>query len=139
MLLVEPSSARPGTARSDPVMAVIRLKVPADADPYVLEAVITRAICGTAERPMTAEVTVLPTRRRKAKGGTRKHAFVALLHSSTPTDAGALVRTAEKASRAAVRQRFGSTASARARPVGAGTELLASWCSVRGTPRRMHP
>jgi DsbC/DsbD-like thiol-disulfide interchange protein len=136
---VDPSSAVRGTSRTDPVMAVIRLKVPADADPYVLEAVITRAICGAVKRPMTAEVTVLPSRRRKAKGGTRRHTFVALLDSSTPTDAGALVRTAEKVSRAAVRQRFGSTASARVRPVGAGTELLASWCSVRGTPRRMHP
>jgi DsbC/DsbD-like thiol-disulfide interchange protein len=139
VLVVGQSSALRGTARTDPVMAVVRLKVPADADPYVLEAVITRAICGAVERPMTAEVTVLPGRRRKAKGRTRKHAFVALLHSSTPTDAGALVRAAEKVSRAAVRQRFGSTASARVRPVGAGAELLASWCSVRGTPRRIHP
>jgi hypothetical protein len=122
-----------------PIPAVIRLEVPADADPYVLEAVLTRAICGAVERPMTAEVTMLPSRRRKAKGDTRKHAFVALLDSSTPTDPAVLVRTAQKVSRAAVRQRFGSVASARVRPVVAGTELVASWCSVRGTPCRMHP
>jgi hypothetical protein len=118
-------------------MAVIRLEVPADADPYVLEAVLTRALCGTAKLPLTAEVTLLPSWRRKAGGGVRRHAFVALLASSTAVRAEDLIRTARKASRAAVRERFGSIASAKVRPVSSGPELLAFWCSVRGTPCRI--
>lgn len=125
------------TANTDPVMAVIRLEVPDDADPHVLEAVLTRAICGAAKLPLTAEVTLVPSRRRKARCGMRRHAFVVLLGSSTTACAGDLIRTAKKASRAAVRERFGSTASAKVRPVRTGPELLAYWCSVRGTPHRM--
>ncbi len=125
------------TANADPVMAVIRLEVPADADPHVLEAVLTRAICGAVKLPLTAEVTLLPHWRRKPKRGMRRHAYVALLASSTTARPGDLIRTAEKASRAAVRERFGSVASAKARPVSTGRELLASWCSVRGTPHRI--
>ena len=125
------------TAKTDPVMAVIRLEVPDDADPHILEAVLTRAICGASKLPLTAEVTLLPSWRRKARCGMRRHAFVALLGSSTAVGAGDLIRTAQKAARAAVRERFGSIASAKVRPVSSGPELLAYWCSVRGTPHRM--
>lgn len=120
-------------------MAVVRLEVPMDADPYVLEAVLTRAMCGAVERPMSAEVALLPEWRRKARSGMRRHAFVALLSSSSSAHAGDLIRTARKAARAAVRERFGSRASTKVRPVRAGREVLAFWCSVRGTPNRMHP
>lgn len=127
------------TARVDPVMAVVRVKAPADADPYVLEAVLTRAMCGAGDRPVSAEVALLPTWRRTIKRGLCRHGFVALLHSPTGAPAGDLIRTAEKASRAAIRARFGAGASAKMRTVTAADELLAYWCSVRGTPHRMEP
>jgi hypothetical protein len=133
---VDSSAATPNT---DPVMAAVRLEVPVDADPYVLEAVLTQAICGAAERPMSAEVALLPSGRGEPGGRMRRYAFVALLSSSTAAHAGDLIRTAEEASRAAVRERFGSRASAQARPVTAGREFLACWCSLRGTPYRMYP
>jgi len=120
-------------------MAVVRLEVPMDADPHVLEAVLTRAICGAAKRPMSAEVALLPNWRRKARSGMRRHAFVALLSTSSGAHAQDLIRSARKVARAAVRERFGSDASAKVRPARAGREVLAFWCSVRGTPHRMHP
>jgi hypothetical protein len=133
---VDSSAATPNT---DPVMAAVRLEVPVDADPYVLEAVLTQAICGAAERPMSAEVALLPSGRPKTGGTMRRYAFVALLSSSAAAHAGDLIRTAEKVSCAAVRERFGSRAKAEARPVTAGREFLACWCSLRGTPFRMYP
>jgi DsbC/DsbD-like thiol-disulfide interchange protein len=126
-------------AKDDPVMAVVRVKAPADADPYVLEAVLTRAICEARGRPVSAEVTLLPSWRRTVKQGLRRHGFVALLHSPTGASAHDLIRTAQKASRAAVRERFGAAASAKVRSVTAAEELVAYWCSVRGTPHRMEP
>lgn len=127
------------TANTDPVLAAVRLEVPVDADPYVLEAVLTQAICGAAERPMSAEVALLPSGRRKPGAEMRRYAFAALLSSSATTRAGDLVRTAEEVSQVAVRKRFGSRASAEVRPVTGGRESLACWCSLRGTPYRMYP
>jgi hypothetical protein len=125
--------------KDDPVMAVVRVKAPEDADPYVLEALLTRALCGAGGRPVSAEVTLLPTWRRTSKRGLRRHGFVALLHSATDAPPGELIRTAQKASRDVIRARFGSAASAKVRPVTAAPELTAYWCSVRGTPHRMEP
>ncbi len=92
---------------ADPVMAVVRVKAPADADPHVLEAELTRAICAGGELPVSAEVTLLPARRRKSTGEMRRHWFVALLHSPAHVAAADLVRIAEKASRKAVRRGSG--------------------------------
>jgi hypothetical protein len=133
---VDPSAV---SANTDPVMAAVQLDVPVDADPYVLEAVLTKAICRAAERPMSAEVALLPSGPRTTGARMRRYAFVALLSSSAAAHAGDLIRTAEKASCAALRERFGSRASAEVRPVTAGREFLACWCSLRGTPYRMYP
>jgi hypothetical protein len=123
----------------EPVMAVVRVKAPEDVDPYVLEALLTRALSGAGGRPVSAEVVLLPTWRRKCKRGLCRHGFVALLHSAPDAPAPELVRAAQKASRAALRARFGQAASAKVRPVTAAREVLAYWCSVRGTPHRMEP
>jgi DsbC/DsbD-like thiol-disulfide interchange protein len=127
------------TGKADPVMAVVRVKAPVDADPYVLEAMLTRAICEAGGRPVSAEVTLLPNWRRTTKRGLCRHGFVALLHSPTGAPAADLIRTAEKASRAAIRARFGTAATAKVRSVTAAREVLAYWCSVRGTPHRIEP
>jgi hypothetical protein len=117
---------------ADPVMVVMRVKAPAQVDPHVLAAELTRAICTCA---MTAELTLLPSWRRSKKS-MRKHAFVAVLRTSTPDCAAELAGAAQTAAREAVRREFGPTATASVRPVRPGTEVDAYWCSVRGTPHR---
>jgi hypothetical protein len=117
---------------ADPLMAVVRVKVPTQVDPHVLAAALTRAICTC---PMTAELTVLPSWRRPKKG-LRKYAFVAVLRTSAADCAADLVGVAETALREAVRREFGASASASVRPVRSDVEVDAYWCSVRGTPHR---
>lgn len=118
---------------ADPVMVVVRVKAPAEVDPYTLEAELTRAICA---RPMTAELVLLPSWRRRSEGGLRRHAFVALLCAARTSKPAKLTRAAEKIMGKAVRKRFGSAASAKVRPARSPDEIDAFWCSVRGTPRR---
>jgi hypothetical protein len=117
----------------DPVMAMVRVTAPAGVDPHVLQAELTRAVCAG---PMTAELTMLPSWRRP-KDGMRQLGFVAILRASTGKDAAKLARAAEKASRKALRGRFGSAVKARIRPVGTAAEITTFWYSVRGTPRRL--
>jgi hypothetical protein len=114
-----------------PVMAVVRVKAPAQVDPHVLAAELTRAIC---TGPMSAELTPLPP-WRQSKKRMRKHGFVAVLCGTTNCSAE-VTRAAEAAARAVVRRRFGPGASAEIRPVRSAAELDAYWCSVRGTPHR---
>lgn len=116
---------------SEPVMAVLRVKAPAQVDPHVLAAELTRAIC-TA--PMSVELTPLPAWRPSTKR-MRKHGFVAVLCATTGCSTE-VARAAEKAARKAVRRRFGPDARAEVRPVLDPAELDAYWCSVRGDPRR---
>jgi hypothetical protein len=115
----------------EPVMAVVRVKAPAQVDPHELAAELTRAIC-TA--PMSAELTPLPAWRRSTKR-MRKHGFIAVLCSTAPCSTE-VTRAAEAAARKAVRRRFGPGASAEVRAVRDALEVDAYWCSVRGNPRR---
>ncbi|GAA1265394.1 hypothetical protein GCM10009609_30730 [Pseudonocardia aurantiaca] len=120
----------------DPVMAVVRVKAPADIDPHVLEAELTRAIHWYSSRPMTAEVALLPTWRRRTKGGMRRHGFVAVLCAPTAGNAGELTRVAQDALRKSLRKRFGAAATAKVRPARSSDEIDTYWCSLRGTPHR---
>ncbi|MCW2719238.1 hypothetical protein [Pseudonocardia sp.] len=43
--------------QADVVMAVVRVKAPAEVDPYLIGAELTRAIFNQTLRDMTAEVT----------------------------------------------------------------------------------
>jgi hypothetical protein len=118
---------------ADAVMAVVRVTAPAEVDPYTLEAELTRAICA---RPMSAELALLPSWRRRVKGGMHQHGFVAVLCAARASSASELTRAAEKIACKAVRRRFGSSASAKVRPARSAEEIDAFWCSLRGTPRR---
>jgi hypothetical protein len=118
---------------ADPVMAVVRVKAPAEVDPYTLEAELTRAICA---RPMAAELALLPSWRRRVTGGLHQHGFVAVLCAARSSSASELTSAAEKIVRRALRERFGPSASAKVRPALSAEEIDAFWCSLRGTPRR---
>lgn len=118
---------------ADPVMVVLRVKAPAEVDPHVLGAELTRAIC-TA--PMTAEVAVLPSSRPRTKRGLRRHGFVAVLSAPEARSALELTSAVEKVLRKVLRRKFGSASSAKVRSARSPDEVDAFWCSVRGTPRR---
>lgn len=118
---------------AEPVMAVVRVRAPADVDPHVLEAELTRAI---ASHPMSAEVMLLPEWRRRTKAGLRRHGFVAVLCAATATSGSELINLAETVLRKRLRRKFGAATSAKVRPVRCADELHAYWCSVRGTPHR---
>ncbi|OLT19334.1 hypothetical protein BJF78_11415 [Pseudonocardia sp. CNS-139] len=120
---------------ADPEMAVVRVKAPADVDPYVLEAELTRAVAGSRARPMTAELTLLPSVRRSG-GRFRRHLFVALLCTPTARPADELAAAVQKTLRKSLRRRFGADASAKVRPPRSGDEIDVCWLGVRGTPHR---
>jgi hypothetical protein len=117
-------------------MAVLRVQVPADADPGVVQAELSRAFW---ERSITAELALLPvvrSTRRLAEVGLRQQGFIALLCPSGPKGERKLTRVVEKAARKGLRRRFGPEATARMRLARSEDEVAAGWCSLRGTPRR---
>ncbi|GAA3055731.1 hypothetical protein GCM10010464_20660 [Pseudonocardia yunnanensis] len=120
----------------NPVMAVVRVKAPAETDPHVLEAALIRAVCGDSEPPMSAEILWLPAWRKKVRSGQRRFGFIAVLCSRVPVHAGELIRGAERAAARALRGRFGEQTSTRMRQASDPRELSAFWCTVRGAPRR---
>jgi hypothetical protein len=124
---------------SDPVMAVLRVRVPADADPGVVQAELTRAFW---ERSVAAELVLLPavrSARRLTDTGLRQQGYIALLCSSPSRPRGErkLTRVTQKAARKGLRRRFGPEASARVRLASSDTEVAAGWWSLRGTPHRI--
>ncbi|MGI5127264.1 hypothetical protein ACQEVB_10675 [Pseudonocardia sp. CA-107938] len=120
--------------RDEAVMAVVHVKAPAELDPHVIEAELTRAICTYRKRPMSAELTLATEAGPPRRHGLRRHGFVALLSiRDVPDDLEARL---QKVTRKALKRRFGADATAR---VTLGmTDALAGafWCSVRGTPLR---
>src|SRR5690349_3914471 len=121
---------------TDPVMAVLRVRVPADADPGVVGAELTRAFW---KRSVTAELSLLPPQEpaaRRPVGGMAQHGFVAVLCPARARGERKLTGVAEKAARKRLRRVFGPASNARVRIVRAGDEVSTGWCSVRGTPRR---
>ncbi|GAA4540052.1 hypothetical protein [Pseudonocardia xishanensis] len=116
-----------------PCMALLRVKVPREVDPHVLEAALTRVLCSDRKRPMTAELELLPA-WHEPRGRTRRRiTFVAVLAGAQPVEE--LVRAAQRSARRGLRRRFGKSCSARVRPAR-DREVAALWCSVRGTPHR---
>jgi hypothetical protein len=134
---MESSGADDRGAFAEPVMAVVRVRVPVEVDPHVLAAELTRAIW---ERSVAAELVSLPaaatSHRRGRDSGMRRYGFVAVLRGDRPRRDGKLARVAEKAVRKRLRHRFGSTATAQVGLPGSDTAVLAGWCSLRGTPHR---
>ena len=89
------------------VMAVVHVKAPAELDPYVIEAELTRAICADSKRPMSAELTLAADVRPSRRRGQVRHGVVALLSvggSELPDD---LEHRLQKVARKALRRRFG--------------------------------
>jgi hypothetical protein len=121
---------------ADPVMAVLRVKVPAGIDPGVVQAELSRAFW---KRSITAELALLPavrSTRRLTDAGLRQQGFIALLCPSEAKGERKLTRVVEKAARKGLRRRFGPEATARMRLAHSDDEVAAGWCSLRGTPRR---
>ena len=121
---------------TEAVMAVVHVKAPAELDPYVIEAELTRAICSQRKRPMSAELTLAADVRPVRRHGQLRHGFVALLSVGGPDLPGDLQRRLQKVARKALRRRFGPEVSARV-TLGMNAAVAgAYWCSVRGTPQR---
>ena len=120
----------------NPVMAVVRVKAPAETDPHILEAALVRAVCHDGEPPMSAEILWLPAWRKKVRSGQRHFGFIAVLCSRVPVQTSELIRGAERAAARALRGRFGEKTSTRMRQASHPRELSALWCTVRGAPRR---
>jgi len=124
-----------GTA-AEAVMAVVHVKAPAEHDPYVIEAELTRAICTDRRQPMSAELTLAADVRPSRRHGMLRHGFVALLSVEGPAQPGDLQKRLQKVARKALRRRFGPEVSARVTLGMTDTVAGAYWCSVRGTPQR---
>jgi hypothetical protein len=117
-------------------MAVVHVKAPADLDPHIIEAELTRAISTNRKRPMTAELTLVEEIRTPSRLGNRRHGFVAILSlhgDALPAD---LERRLQKVARKALRRCFGQEVSATVKVGMSAAEACACWCSVRGKPQR---
>jgi hypothetical protein len=121
---------------TEPVMALLRVKAPADVDPHVLEAALTRAICTDAERPLTAELEWVPAWKAASRATTRRFVFVAVLRGSRQACAEDLAAAVERSARRALKRMFGKSTSAKARPA-ADPEVATFWCAFRGTPHKV--
>ncbi|WP_214404743.1 hypothetical protein [Pseudonocardia lacus] len=123
---------------ADPVMAVLRVRVPDDVDPAVVEAELTRAFW---KRSVAAELVLLPPAGfpspRCVRSGLRQHGFIAVLSTREPEEGNRLTGVAQKAARKRLRRRFGPRATARVRLARPGPELEVGWFSMRGTPHRV--
>ncbi|MEU7817526.1 hypothetical protein [Pseudonocardia sp. NPDC049154] len=121
---------------AEPVMALLRVKAPADVDPHVLEAALTRALCTDADRPLTAELEWVPAWRPAPHATKRRFVFVAVLRGSRQTGAEELAAAAERSAKRALKRMFGKSTSAKARPA-ADPEVATFWCAFRGTPHKI--
>ncbi|GAA4686835.1 hypothetical protein GCM10023215_23010 [Pseudonocardia yuanmonensis] len=124
---------------TEPVMALLRVKAPADVDPHVLEAALTRAICTNAERPLSAELEWVPAwREPAASAAKRRFVFVAVLRGPAQAGAEELAAAAERAAKRALKRMFGkaTAAKAKARPAE-DPEVATFWCAFRGTPHKV--
>jgi hypothetical protein len=118
------------------VMAVMHVHAPPEIDPHLIGAELTRALCRSGRRPMTAELGLAGETEERLPERPRRHGFVALL--SLPADAGAedLGRRVRKLARKALRRRFGTDVSAEVKTDISPREAAAFWCTVRGLPYR---
>jgi hypothetical protein len=117
-------------------MAVVHVTAPADVDPHVIEAELTRAITSSRKQPMSAELALAEDVRSAPRHGRRRHGFVAILRvrgEEVPADFGRRLR---KVARKGLRRSFGRSVSAKVRLEMSPAEVAAYWCSVRGRPHR---
>lgn len=121
---------------STAVMAVVHVKAPRAADPYLIEAELTRAINSNRKCPMSAELSLATEVRPQPRHGLHHHGFVAVLSLPGAPGAG-LDRRIGKIARKAMRRRFGRKASAVAHLSTSADHVRAFWCTVRGTPHRL--
>jgi hypothetical protein len=119
---------------SDPVMAVVRVKVPSDVETGVLEAELVRAMW---EKSVSAEFALLPSSWAVRSDKMRRHGFVALLCSGRSQADGELAAATQKAVRKVLRRRFGPECKAKVRLARHEAEVETAWLSVRGTPFRV--
>lgn len=127
----------PGACGPVDVMAALHVRAPADIDPHVIAAELTRAVNGHRKHPMTAEVAfardVLTPRRR---GRHRRHGYVAILTFGAAGPPRRLDRRLRKIVRASLENAFGSDMAAQVRTELTPAEVSAYWCSLRGAPHR---
>jgi hypothetical protein len=118
------------------VMAVVHVKAPPEIDAHLIGAELTRALCRSGRRPMTAELALAREMGRRLSGRPGRHGFVALL--SLPAEAGAedLARRVQKHANKALRRRFGAEVFTEVKTDISTREAAAFWCTVRGTPYR---
>jgi hypothetical protein len=119
---------------NEPVMAVVRVKVPADVETGVLEAELIRAMW---KRSVVAEFALLPSSWAGRSGSMRRHGFVALLCAGRPQADDELAAVTQKAVRKVLRRRFGSSCRAKVRLARQEAEVKTAWLSVRGSPCRL--
>jgi hypothetical protein len=126
------------TRASGAVMAVVHVKAPAEIDPHLIEAELTRAICTNRKRPMSAELELVEeVRPRPRRGhGPRRHRYVAMLSLSGDELPDDLECRIGKVARKALRRRFGLEVTASVKLGINATDTGAYWCSVRGRPQR---
>jgi hypothetical protein len=121
---------------AEPVMALLRVKAPADVDPHVLEAALTRAICTDTDRPLSAELEWVPAWKAAPRGAKRRFVFVTVVRGSRQDCAEELAAAVERSAARALKRMFGKSTSAKARPA-ADPEVATFWCAFRGTPHKV--
>lgn len=121
---------------TDGVMAVVHVEAPAEVDPHVIEAELTRAVNAYRKRAMAVEFALARDDGTHPRAARRRHGFVGILSfagQGRPPDN--LKRRVEKLIRKALRRRFGRDVSAAVRTKLTRAEVGAYWSVVRGTPR----
>ena len=120
---------------AESVMAVVHVEAPADVDPHVIEAELTRAVNTYRKRPMTAEFALARDDNTRPRDARHRHGFVGILSFAGQEPPENLKRRVEKLTRKALRRRFGREVSAAVRTKLTRAEVGAYWSVVRGTPR----
>jgi hypothetical protein len=130
------AGGHPGTSV---VPALMRVRVPAHADPDAVEAELVRAISLASGRRLTAELALAPLLGAEGPRASRVLTYALILHSAVepgPAGADELVAEAERAASAAVKGVFGPQAETAAQPARSPEQLAACYQAVRGTPCR---
>lgn len=130
--LSEPESAEPrhGTSRSgcretrpcSIVPALIRMRVPAHAEPHVVEAELLRGIADAPELPLTGELAWVPLHSATVGRTSRLPTYALILQAAPSGQVGdeELVAVVNRAASSAVRHLFGPDAKVVVRAARAG-------------------
>ena len=121
------------------VPALMRVRVPAHADPGAVEAELVKAISLASGRRLAAELVLAPLLGSGSSRASRELTYALILHSAVaPGPAGddEVVAVVDRAASAAVKCAFGPQAEAAARPARSPEQLAACYQTMRGTPHR---